>query len=287
MVERGLGEQLKRLLRSNHSAPVVQFVDRRGHDQSISSAGLLRRAAGLETMIASDSEARHRPITITEVQGAEALVAVVTCICASRVFHVRPLASVRTTHDGIVLTGPSVARPHRRFPHEISLASVADDDPSIFDEPTPASPESRADDEFNATAEVILRMHIDASSTVASFVGIDHELGLLASTLAPLLAGSRLIRADESFFLRNPQRWMRLLNEHDVTHAIFPLSALNRLVTEADIQPGPVSLTHVITDGTDGDDGDDGDDGQTQYLRQRAIRITDERPIGIVRLTGR
>ena len=276
-VAQELGAQLLRRLRADPSATVAHFVDRRGHDQVISSAGLLRRAAGLATAISVDFDTRHRPITITEPQGPEALVAVVSCLCAGFAFHVRPRSFLDATHDGLVLTGPHATVPRGQFRCEIALGTVADADPSVLDDFSPRVREPYAGDAFPNVRETIVRMQINAASVVASFAGIDHRIGLAASTLAPLLAGSRLVRSDESFFLRNPSRWLRLLDEHDVTHAVLPHSAVTRLSLEPGKRPELRHMKFIVTDRIDSDNVD--------LLLAGAIGTSTDRSIRVISLS--
>ena len=254
MTESELGHQLLRRLRSNESEPCVTFVDRRGHDRVISSVGILRRAAGLAAAIADRFGNGPRPITITEMQGPEALVAVVTCVCAGWAFDVRTVSSIPTAHDGIVLTGPSTSLAPLQFLDEIELTSVPDADPTVFDAMANHTPLLWVAEAVNDVAQIIIRSHMDSESVVASFTGIDSHTGLITSTLAPLLAGSRLVRSDESFFLRNPNRWLHLLAEQGVTHAVLPHEALIRLSIEVGERPAFERLTHVITGQTDSEE---------------------------------
>lgn len=73
-----------------------------------------------------------------------------------------------------------------------------------------------------AASQLVTALRFDERSTMVSWSPFFHDMGLVFAVIMPLTRGFPVVHMAPLAFVREPRRWLRLLDDHGATHMLCP-----------------------------------------------------------------
>lgn len=103
-----------------------------------------------------------------------------------------------------------------------------------------------------STRQVIDGCSLSASTPIASWLPLFHDMGLSIGVLAPAVAGAHLALMSPLAFIQRPLRWLRLLDQHRAHFSGGPNFAYDLCVRKVSMPEGlDLSSVRVLTNGAE------------------------------------